>query len=139
VKFFGMEDSDFAVLLKSMGGYPAGGATSPYQPINYLLFRVFEAARQLRTASGRKRVVIVIDEIGRHRFDMQIRENWIDWACPHFIAPDDRWNQFLSVQRERYPELPDDLAKTIRGIDDIMIFRQNHTFEFGLVAEFSPK
>ena len=33
VKFIGMEDGDFRVLLRSMSGHPAGGAVSPYQAI----------------------------------------------------------------------------------------------------------
>lgn len=45
VKFFGLQDSNFEMILRSMGGHPAGGAISVYRPINYLLFRVYEAAR----------------------------------------------------------------------------------------------
>jgi hypothetical protein len=139
VKFFGMEDGDFRVLLRSMGGYPAGGAVSPYQAINYLLFRVYEAARQLRATSGRKTAVVVIDELSWFRFDMQLRGNWIDWENPRFIAPDDHWNQFLSLQQRRYPDLPNDLVHMIRGIDSVKIFRQNAAFEFRLEKEFSQK
>ena len=74
VKFIGMEDGDFTMLLRSMGGYPAVGAISVYQPINYLLFRVYEAARQLEATNNSKNAVIVIDEISWHRFDLQLRE-----------------------------------------------------------------
>jgi hypothetical protein len=133
VKFIGVEDGDFRVLLRSMGGHPAGGAVSLYQPINYLLFRVHEAARQLQSANGRKTAIIVIDELTWFRFDMQLRGNWIDWANPRF-APDDDWNQFLSLQK-RYPH---DLADTILGIDSVKIFRQNAAFEFWPEKEFSP-
>jgi len=132
VKFIGLGDGDFKVLLRSMGGHPAGGPVSLYQPINYLLFRVYEAARQLQSANGLKTVVIVIDELSLFRFDMQLRRNWIDWANPRFIAPDNDWNQFLSLQK-RYPH---DLADTILGIDSIKIFRQNAAFEFWLEKEF---
>lgn len=30
VKFFGIEDGDFTLLMKSMGGYPESGSVSPY-------------------------------------------------------------------------------------------------------------
>ena len=73
VKFIGVEDGDFKMILKSMGGHPAGGAVSPYRPVNYLLFRVYEAASQLKAASGQKNVVIVIDESGWRRFAAQIK------------------------------------------------------------------
>ena len=136
VKFFGMEDNDFGIMVKSMGGHPAGGAISAYQPINYLLFRVYEAARQLKNFAGRKTVVIIIDEIGWFRFDMQVRGNWINWANPQFIAPDETWNEFMSHQQKRYPDLLNDLAETVRGIDRIQVFRQNAAFEFRLEREY---
>ena len=82
VKFIGMEDGDFGVLLSSIGGTPAGGLVSPYQAINYLLLRVYEAAHQLKSAIGTKCVVVVIDELAWHRFDVQIRKGWIDWERP---------------------------------------------------------
>jgi len=137
VKFIGMEDRDFGTLLRSIGGYPAGGPISVYRPINYLIFRVYEAARQLKAASGSKNVVIVIEELIWHRFDIQVRRNWIDWAFPGFIDPDQDWNQFLSLNQERYPGLPADLAATIRGVDSIRVYVQNHAFEFRLKSEFS--
>jgi hypothetical protein len=121
-----------------MGGYPAGRAASLSQPINYLLFRVYEAARQLKGAHGIRNVVIVIDEICWYRFDMQLRQNWIDWARPQFINSDDMWNQFLSLQQRRYPELRYELADTIREIDSLLIFQQNYAFEFRLQIELHP-
>lgn len=136
VKFFGVEDSDFRVFLRSMGGAPAGHPVSPNQAINYLLFRVYEAARQLMPSSGRKSVVIVINELAWHRFAMQIAGGWVNWAHPQFIEPDDDWNQFLSLHRKRYPGLPGDLGDTIHGIDTVAIFRQNHAFEFRLERKF---
>jgi hypothetical protein len=138
VKFIGTEDSDFEMLLRSMGGYPAGGAVSAYRPINYLLFRVYEAARQLTVASGKRNVVVVIDELAWHRFDVQVNKNWIDWSCPQFIYPDHAWNQFLSLHQKRYCGLPADLATTIREVASITVYVQNHAFEFRQKAKFSP-
>ena len=120
-----------------MAGLPAGGFVCPYRAINYLLFRVYEAAHQLKTAIGSRCVVIVIDELAWHRFQVQIKENWIDWVCPHFINPDGVWNEFLAHHEKHYPGLPSDVATTIRAIDSIMVFRQKHDFEFHLERTFS--
>ena len=120
-----------------MGGFPAGGAISVYQPINYLLFRVYEAGCQLRSASGRKVAVIVIDELAWYRFDPQIRKQWIDWSNPNFIASDAQWNYFLLQQEKRYPGLHANLHDIIRAIDSIQIFRQDWTFDFELAFDSS--
>lgn len=79
VKFIGMEDTDFQILLDSMQSGPSGGAISPYQPVNYLIFRVYEASLQLASAIGERVVVIVIDDMAWFRFDMQLGHGWVDW------------------------------------------------------------
>lgn len=132
LKFIGMVDDDFDRIVRTMAGQRAGGAVSVYQPINYLLFRAYEAARQLASSSGKKNVVIVIDEIAwTSRFDMQVRNRWIDWKRPHFIQPDDAFNSFLSGQRAAGPS-ETDLYDAISAIDKIMIFRQDYAFQFKL-------
>ena len=48
VKFIGTEHDDFVTILERLVGQPAGGPVSPYDAANYLLFRVYEAAKQLQ-------------------------------------------------------------------------------------------
>jgi hypothetical protein len=98
---------------------------SPYTAMNYLAFRVYEAARQLGDATGTKTVVVVIDDLTWFRFEMQLTGNWINWNNPAFISLDSEWTQFLDEQRNRYPDLPNDLASTIQEIDSIKMFRQS--------------
>ncbi len=87
VKSFGQADKDFLVLLHAMQNGPSGGAVSLPEPINYLLFRVYEAARQLRRATGQKTAIVVIEELAWYgRFDMQLEQDWINWANPRFLG-----------------------------------------------------
>lgn len=137
LKFIGMVDDDFDRIVKTMAGLRAGGAVSVYQPINYLLFRAYEAAKQLAGSLGNKNVVIVIDEIAWiSRFDMQVRNRWIDWNNPQFIQPDDAFNLFLASQRGGAPT-GGDLYDAISAIDRIMIFRQDDAFQFSLEMDFA--
>jgi hypothetical protein len=130
VKFFGIEDGDFRVLLRSRCGEPAGRAISPYQPINYMLLRLYQAALQLRLARGHKRVVIVIDEMGWSRFKMRLHH--IDWDNLKFIGlHESEWLPLLRLLKDPTP-LPQELGATIRELDSIRIYRQNHAFEFQL-------
>jgi hypothetical protein len=62
VKFIGSENADLEMLVKSIKGEPSGDFVSPYAAINYLTFRVYEAARQFQTASTNRTVVLIIDK-----------------------------------------------------------------------------
>ncbi|MGA2774300.1 MAG: hypothetical protein ABSG26_26230 [Bryobacteraceae bacterium] len=85
VKFIGVEDGDFRIFLESIAGSPGGGFVSPYTAMNFLLFRAYEAARQLHAVTGTKTVVVVIDDMTWFRFDMQLRGNWIN-SLPSKLA-----------------------------------------------------
>ena len=80
IKLIGLEDADFGMVLQSIAGAPAGTCVSPYTAINYLLFRTYEAAKQLGTISSLKAVILIIDDVTWWRFELQLRKNWIDWG-----------------------------------------------------------
>ena len=62
VKFIGDEDDTFQMILKSIEkGASARVGPSLSSSINYLLFRVYEAAKQLAQFNGHRAAVIVID------------------------------------------------------------------------------
>lgn len=139
VKFIGVEDGDFRIFLDSIAGLPAATWVSPYTAMNYLVFRVYEAARQLSSARETKAVIVVVDDTAWFRFEMQLTGNWIDWKNPVFISQDSEWTQFLEAQKKRYPDLPNDLASTIQEVDSIRIFRQTSRFEFILEYDVSAR
>jgi hypothetical protein len=137
VKFIGIEDADFRIFLESIAGLPAGTWVSPYTAMNYLIFRVYEAARQLQNARGTKTVVVVIDDTAWFRFEVQLTGHWIDWKNVAFVSQNAAWTQFLDEQLKRYPELPNDLASTVQAVNSIKIFRQSSRFEFILEYDVS--
>jgi hypothetical protein len=131
VKFFGMEDGDFQILLKSMSGGAAGGAISVYQPLNYLVFRVYQAAVQLASAAGERVVVIVIDGLAWFRFDMQVRGGWINWSTAAFNQVDEAWKTFMDAQPKGWPSTTE-LREAIKQVNRVKIYQQNAAFEFAL-------
>jgi hypothetical protein len=138
VKFLGLEKGDLLMIQDSLDGHPVCGPISPYQAVDYLLFRVYEAARQLEKSTTKRNAVIVINEMSMFRFCGQLSENWIDWDNPQFMAEDDTWKQLLG-QPKKYPGLPLDLCDKIAQLDRVMIFHQNHNFDFRLKGEFNPR
>lgn len=52
IKAIGTEDFDFEMMLRSLAQDASAGFVSPYAAMNYLLFRVYEAAKQLVRFNG---------------------------------------------------------------------------------------
>ncbi|KAF0208902.1 MAG: hypothetical protein FD171_543 [Actinobacteria bacterium] len=124
VKLIGVEDTDFECIVRSLAGSPAGHHASPYDAANYLLFRAYEAAVQLRrNERGRRIVVVVVDDMAWPEFEVQIREGWIDWSRPGFLRGD-HLSDFLAGQLSRYPELLSNLADTLHAVDELWILRR---------------
>jgi hypothetical protein len=137
VKFIGTEDDDFKSILRSLAGQPAARFASAYSGVNYLLFRIYEGAKQLaRSYSAKQRMVVaIVDALGWEGFELQLENEWINWKEPKFLGADPGWEKFLESQRQRYPPVLDDLPSTIGGLDRIWIVRQSSGFKFHLEFE----
>jgi len=135
VKSIGSEDDDFEMILRSMAEGPSGGAVSAYSGINYLLFRVFEAAKQLAQFDGHRVAVAVIDDLTWWRFERPLENHWIDWENPTFLGHDAAWGMFTKEQEGRYPNLKAELSSVVGGIDAAWILRRSYGYEYHLEHE----
>jgi hypothetical protein len=63
VKFIGSQDGDFEMQAKSLAGKPLWDSVSPYAAINYLTFRAYEAAKQLRKVSTNRTAILIVDDM----------------------------------------------------------------------------
>lgn len=135
VKMVGTEDGDFQAIVQSLAGQPAGRDLSPYSAVNYLLFRAYEAAAQLRQ-SGRRRIAIVAVNSWA-RFQRQINNNWIDWKAPRFMTHDKESVAYIHNHRERYPgiDITDGLANTLAEIDLLWLLRRANGYDYYLERE----
>lgn len=137
VKAIGSKDADFETILRSMAQGPSGGAVSAYAGINYLLFRVYEAAKQLAQFHGHRIAMVVIDDLTWWRFEMQLRDHLIDWANPTFLGHDPAWESFIKEQEKRYPELRVELPSVVAGINGTWVIRRSYGYEYHLEHELS--
>jgi hypothetical protein len=138
VKFIGTENADFVTILESLAGQPAVGLVSPYNAANYLLFRVYEAAKQLQRSACKRIAVVVVEALTWVRFQVQLRDDWIKWANPSFFS-DHTWEGFLALQRTRYPDLLDDLQPALRCLNAVWILKQSEGFQYHREFEISLK
>ena len=129
VKFTGTENDDFGLILESLAGYSAAGSVSPYDAANYLLFRVYEAAKQLQRIACHRVAVLVVEELTWFRFEAQLSDGWIDWVNPKFFAGH-AWGGFVARQHTRYPNLLDDLRPALGSLDAVWILRQSEGYQY---------
>lgn len=130
VKSIGTEDRDFEMILRSIKGEPSWGWSSPYSGSNYLLFRLYEAAKQFGRFEGPRIAVAVIDDSTWPRFEVQVKNGSIDLRNPRFLGSDPGWEEFIAKQERRYPELRVDLAHTLGALDSAWVFRQRYGYEY---------
>src|SRR5262249_50383481 len=128
--------NDFDMFLRSLANGPAGRAVSPHAAINYLLFRVYEAAKQLERFGGRRIAVAVFDNQMSHPFGRPLRGNWIDWSTPHFLPADPVWESCLQRQdAESYPRIRTDVAPAVKAIDAVWIMKRSYGYKYSLEYE----
>jgi len=138
VKSLGQEDSDFEAIVASLHGPAAVQIRDLYAAANYMLFRVYEAAKQLQQFEGRRIVLIVVNEIAWHAVEFQLRGNWIDWRDAKLLeAKSTSWQAFIEEQRKRYPRMDGELSAVIRSVDDIRIFKLRYGFELSEEFRFT--
>ena len=132
LKLIGRSDEQFGLVLESLERGAAGRwGTSDDIPVNFLLLKVYEAAKQLQRSSRSRRVaVVLIDDLAWRRFELPLQEKWVNWRNPSFYEGDHQWQAFLKEQRERFPDIDDDLGPALRSLDALQIFRCSAGFEF---------
>jgi hypothetical protein len=133
IKFIGTEDQDFERISQNA---ISGGAVDTDTARDYLLSRLYEAARQ--TPAGGAVIIVIDDYISWSRFEFVFRHRPIDWAHAHFSSNDPNWLQHLGKLQEKYPNIERELSEVIRGINRIRIFRLMAGYELRVEREFHP-
>jgi hypothetical protein len=93
---------------------------SPYAPLNYLLFRICEAAWGLSNQSSYKRLV-VINLMEMLRFHGRLGEDWLDFDNLRFIYPDEGLEDFWATRAEKRERAAETLAHMSDHIEGILI------------------
>ncbi len=131
VKYIGWQTDDFLRVVDALAGGDDGGAIPVVAGVplyfltaaNYLLFRVYEAARRLRHCPGKRIAAVVVDALSWRRFARPLEERWIQWNEPAFLEACDEWGEFLDTQRQDYRELDTELPATISSLDYLWVFK----------------
>jgi len=104
------------------------GLLSPNGAANYLLYRAYEAAKQLQRSNATARIaLVVIDELTWFTFKRALENGWIDWKNPAFKGAND---PFIDDRRNENPGLDAELRPILGGIDDVWIIKRSSGNQF---------
>jgi Holliday junction resolvase-like predicted endonuclease len=132
VKYIGRDNTQFGNELAALTVGDGGGAISRHAAANYLLFRVYEAARRLRDCANIRVAAIVVDALTWHRFRRPLRDGLIAWEAPAFLQAPPEWNDFLATQRPRYPNVDNELAAMVSSLNELWVLTLTEGYEFVL-------
>lgn len=139
VKYIGQTTDDFGDVIEALHGATPVSSKPLYGAINYVLYRAYEAARNLRQKSGVRLAIIVIDALSWYSFDAPLKHAWLNWQEPAFLATDEGdWNQFLSKLRTANPAIDSEVGALVRELNAVWVVRLNGEYEYSLQHQFNP-
>jgi Holliday junction resolvase-like predicted endonuclease len=108
----------------------------PFCGANYILFRTYEAAKQLQKLRNEleiKLVIIVISNLEWPFLQIPIKDNFIDWMSPTFLNECTEWEDFYNkIIIKEYPQIENDLQSTIQSLNQLWIIKEESYFNFCL-------
>ena len=141
VKYIGQLDSDFEEIVGKLSmGTPAGGTVNPYERFNYLMLRVYEAAKHLLDSNKRRLVAVVISQIAWGFFERQISDGWLQ-KRPIPFAPDTspEWAAFLAEKKaeNKFSHIERDLDRVIHSLNELWIVVEQNYLSYQLKNRFT--
>jgi hypothetical protein len=131
VKYIGVEDDLFLSSCESLAGGNSVVMLSSYSASNFLVFKVYEGANQLRNCVKRRIVFLVIANLTWNTVKIEVNEDWMQWDSPRFFQKDDpAWETFLDRQRKKFPTIDTDLNTTIGLLHELWIIREGNELEY---------
>jgi len=127
IKFLAEREVLFELNRASFSN-PTAGSMGMYSPIDYLLFRLYEAARQLEGAHVKRIAVAIVSDYDVS-YKIPLSEKWIDWTSPAFLKRDPEILNFLAAQYVKSPGLDSELKTFITGLSEIWILRYQGSFQ----------
>jgi len=139
VKYIGQTTEDFTDVVEALSGGTVAGSKPLYGAINYLLYRVYEAARSLRRQSGARLAIIVIDAQSWYAFNAPLKHAWLNWQKPGFLATaEGGWNDFLLKSRNTNPAIDAEVEAFVQELDAVWVARLNGAYEYSLEHQLTP-
>jgi hypothetical protein len=123
VKFIGTDNATFLAIETSTTGVSVG-VKDPYTAADYLLSRLFEAAKQLEKFDGIRIAVAVIDNYTSWpTIRYGLNHGFVDWKAPKYFRSNATMKEHLEKLEKTYPKMDDEVARLLDIVNEIRIYR----------------
>lgn len=143
VKYIEIQKYRYAEILESLeSGEAASGSWNDDDGYNYMLFRTFEAAKQLSTSPKAKDrlCLIVVSNVDWEFLENTITERWI-CSRPLRLSDNgsDQWKTFLAEKKreKRFANIETELDSLIGGLKEWVLREDNFIFSLVEKIEFN--
>ncbi|MEZ5861355.1 MAG: hypothetical protein R3D28_20650 [Geminicoccaceae bacterium] len=129
VKNIGMSPYDFDVITEMLQS-PIGVSIDAYDDdsyADYLIYRIYQGAKQIRNRPGKKVVVVILEDYQFHYKNI-LKENRIKWNSPKFFNKTEDMQELLRYEYEKSPNFDESLVETIKSVHEIWIFEMNYYY-----------
>ncbi|MFH1690261.1 MAG: hypothetical protein ABIE42_08490 [Candidatus Eisenbacteria bacterium] len=141
VKYMGMENAIFEAILAQLSGEgPRTVWRGMYDSADYLTVRVFEAAKQLEGAGGRRVACLALSADALDVFKGARQLGLADWRHPELARRDqtDGMRSLLGSLEQKHSDLDNEIAARIRAMTEIWVVSVGRDFEFSWVERVRP-
>ena len=134
VKYIGIQDYRYNEIIKSLESDDVGGCFNLYDGYNYILFKAFEAAKQLSAFSSNRLVMIVASSLDWDFLKIPIKDKWI-YDRPYGFSPSSskQWSRFLEGKKKkekRFSNIEGEIDSVISGLKEWWVLREEERFNF---------
>ena len=124
-----MSPYDFDVITEMLQS-PIGVSIDAYDDdsyADYLIYRIYQGAKQIRNRPGKKVVVVILEDYQFHYKNI-LKENRIKWNSPKFFNKTEDMQELLRYEYEKSPNFDESLVETIKSVHEIWIFEMNYYY-----------
>lgn len=127
VKYIGEEDWKFEEDLECLkSGEAISGSLPHYDGYNYILFKAYEATKQLYKFEfeGDRYIFIVISDLAWNCLDIAVNDNWFQHPLKFTNLASSKWKYFLSKQKGgKYPNIEKEIKEVLNQIKEMWIIK----------------
>jgi hypothetical protein len=134
VKYIGQEDIRYKEMVRSLSsGNAIGGSWSVYDGYNFILFKAYEAAKQLLNCDKERLGFIIISNIAWDFVEVPIKDKWF-YNRPFIFSgsASSEWNDFLRDKKKenKFSNIESDLDKIIGQIKELWIIEEENYLNY---------
>jgi hypothetical protein len=132
VKYIGQEDDKLIAAVKSRLGRPEAHNFSSKMASNFILFKAYEASKQLQNINKPRIAIIVISENSWVFMKKPVNANWMYWESPRFFNSEQKWNSFLEKQKKKFPNIEKEIGNALGFLSELWIVKASSGFQYSL-------